>query len=110
MAPELARGAKNASAASDMYAMGVMAFELLTRGRVSGADEERFDNLRSGTRAPPSFAEHTPTLPPALAVLLDRCLARDPSARPTAQELAEALGAAGLSSSRFPAARGIPPA
>jgi tRNA A-37 threonylcarbamoyl transferase component Bud32 len=89
MAPELARGAKFASAASDVYAVGVMAFELLTGKVPSGY--ETLDHLRNRSTPAPSFTKHTPALSPGLAALFERCLAREPGIRPTARELADAL-------------------
>ncbi len=76
LAPELLRdGAKAASEASDVYALGVIAHECLTGRRASDADEVA---LGEGT--------------PEVAEALRRCLARAPDGRhASAWELARAL-------------------
>ena len=93
MAPELLRGAKLANGASDVYALGVIAREVLTGNLPEGF--EVLLHLRTRDRVQiPSIAEAVPSLPKELATLLDACLARDAAERPTAAELAKALGEA----------------
>lgn len=85
MAPEQFAGAP--VPASDVYALGVVALELLT-GDVpfSGSAEELA--LQHLNAAPPVPRG----LPTAWADLLPAMLAKDPAARPTAAAVAEALG------------------
>jgi serine/threonine-protein kinase len=106
MAPELGRGAKHASAASDVYALGVMAFELLTGHLPTGF--EVLSHLRDRSLPLPSLASRIPSIDARLAELLDRCLAYEPIARPTASELEGALAAACAAPRE--AARGMPAA
>ncbi|HEU0033301.1 MAG TPA: serine/threonine-protein kinase [Kofleriaceae bacterium] len=87
MAPELAAGAEHACAASDVFSFGVVAFELL-----GGALP--FDVPPVYARpAPPPLASRCPHVRPEVCTLVDRCLAIDPAARPTAAALASALAA-----------------
>jgi serine/threonine-protein kinase len=89
LAPELANGARDATPASDIWSFGVIAHELLT-GALPFlipplfAPNQPLDALWRGVHAP---------IAPALRALVERCLARDPAARPTAQELAGELAA-----------------
>jgi serine/threonine-protein kinase len=81
MAPEQARGL-SVSPRSDIYALGVIAFELFT-GSVpfDGATPMDVMVAHVGTPAPlPSSRE--PSLPPALDALVARMLAKAPEARP----------------------------
>jgi serine/threonine-protein kinase len=90
MAPEIVPlGVKAAQPPADVFAFGVIAFEMLA-GRRPYENMPTFLGLAVAP-APPSFATLVPSLPAATAALLDRCLAREPGERPTAAELAEAL-------------------
>ncbi|HEV7710870.1 MAG TPA: protein kinase [Asanoa sp.] len=92
VAPERLDGTP-AQPATDTYSLGVLLHETLT-GRVPvPADtwEDLTRALREGTEpAPPEV----PGLPPEVADLCLRCLARDPAARPTAHAVAATLRAA----------------
>jgi serine/threonine-protein kinase len=91
LAPEQARG-EPATAASDRYAVGVVAFELLTGRRPYEGDTpttEAFAHLHADV---PSATSLDPTLPARVDAVLMRALAKDPAARPaSAQELVDEL-------------------
>jgi eukaryotic-like serine/threonine-protein kinase len=91
LAPELWRG-EVATTRTDLYAIGVMLFELATGTAPFPATE--LGELRRAVTggAAPSVIGAAPRLPPWLAGLIDRCLAEDPARRPeTAAELAHAI-------------------
>ncbi len=89
IAPEVARGYA-ATAASDMYAVGCVAFWLLTR-RLPFQDRDIPTLLFAhANREPPSLGDLV-EVPRELALLVDRLLAKDPAERPTAAMVAEAL-------------------
>jgi serine/threonine-protein kinase len=85
MAPELLAGARP-SVASDLYALGLMLFELLTGERPH--DEESLGELmrRRHHEPAPDVREVRPTLPRELAELLASALAQRPAARPADAE------------------------
>lgn len=88
MAPELGRGAKEAAPSSDLWSFGVIAYELLTGGRAFTVPPVL--EVLAGRRLElPTFPEDV--APAATRALLARCLSREPSERPTAAELVEAL-------------------
>jgi serine/threonine-protein kinase len=91
MAPELEHGARGATPPADLYSLGVMAYELLSR-KLPHATAPVLERLAG--RVPPkapSLGEARPDLPAPLIALIDRCLAFSPEARPTAAEVSEAL-------------------
>jgi serine/threonine-protein kinase len=89
MAPEQVAGSAPRPA-TDLYALGVMAFEMLLRKRpFDGATPHERALARLGDRPPPLSGVRA--VPEALGRLVDRCLAFEPDARPTASEVVLAL-------------------
>ncbi|MEQ1693457.1 MAG: protein kinase, partial [Gemmatimonas sp.] len=99
MAPEQAAGDPTIDHRADIYALGAMAYELLT-GRHVFADRTAPRMLAAHmSEAPRPITELRPDLPAALAASVMQCLAKDPSDRPQqAGEIARALEAVGSSS------------
>jgi serine/threonine protein kinase len=80
LAPELLQG-ESPSVGTDVYAMGVLLYEMFT-GRVPIDDDNTARLVRRIVReTPPSVASLRPDLPPDLAAILDRAIAKDPQAR-----------------------------
>lgn len=93
LAPELLQGSAP-SVRTDVYAMGVVLYEMFT-GRVPIDDDNTARLVRRIVReTPPTVASLRPDLPPDLAKILDRAIAKDPEARfPEASALADAIAA-----------------
>jgi eukaryotic-like serine/threonine-protein kinase len=81
MAPEQARG-EAATPASDRYALGCVAFELLTGRRPFEADSPTAEAMLHASEPPPHASELEPSLPAAVDTVLLRALAKNPDARP----------------------------
>jgi predicted Ser/Thr protein kinase len=101
ISPEQAQG-KSATPASDRYALAVVAFELLT-----GAKPFQAEHFAAQARAhveddPPRTTEMDPSLPRGVDPVLERGMAKEPSARwETAAAMVDALERA-MGSSRLP--------
>jgi serine/threonine protein kinase len=93
IAPELVRGRSHISPAADVFAFGVMAFELAT-GQRPFAEPPVLAMLAGRIPTwPKPLAESDPSLPPGLAELIDRCLSPQPEARPTSEQISAQLAA-----------------
>jgi len=89
MAPEQALGDPGTDQRADIYAWGVVAWELLG-GAHPFAERKTMQALITAhvTEKPPSLTERRPEVPPALAALVMRCLEKNPENRPqSASEL-----------------------
>ncbi len=95
MAPEQAAGDSATDHRADLYALGCVAYELLS-GAAPFADRAPRQLLAAHmSEVPAPLAATRPDVPPALAQLVARCLEKDPDARPqTARAVLTALDAA----------------
>ncbi|MBP9204809.1 MAG: serine/threonine protein kinase [Kofleriaceae bacterium] len=91
MSPEQCLGSRQIDARSDLYSFGVLLFWMMT-GQVPFTGRSAGEVIRQHLRAPPPTLSDRPAVPPEVADLVARCLAKAPSARPqTADELASTL-------------------
>ena len=91
LSPEQARG-ESATAASDRYGLGVVAFELLTDRRPFEGETAATEALAHVTAPVPSAEQIEPGLPDGVDEVLARALAKDPADRPgTCGELVSEL-------------------
>ncbi len=91
LAPESINDPSSTGPASDLYALGAVAYYLLTGQRVFEGDLVQLcvQHLRD-TPVPPEERTDNP-VPPALSELILACLAKGPDARPTADHLRRAV-------------------
>lgn len=91
MAPEQATNAAGVGPSADLFAFGVMAYELLT-GQVPFLPPAVFRVMAHAPIPPPALKlAKLAGLPPAVGATLDACLSMDPSARPEAATLVQVL-------------------
>ncbi|HZF68579.1 MAG TPA: protein kinase [Gemmatirosa sp.] len=91
VSPEQAVGAE-LDGRSDLYALGVVGFQLLS-GRLPFDDASGAGVLVAhATRPAPPLRRFAPHVPPSLAAVIDRCLAKHPDDRfPSGEAFADAL-------------------
>jgi serine/threonine protein kinase len=91
ISPEQALG-RPATAASDRYALAVVAYELLTGARPFAGGPPSAQALQHAEEQPSRASQIAPDLPPAVDAVFARGLAKDPGQRPrTATELVAAI-------------------
>ncbi len=92
MAPEQMRSSRDVDARIDVWALGVVLFELLTRRWPFEADTMPELCLKVVSEPPLSLATLRPDVPAEFLAVVARCLEKDPNARfANAAELATAL-------------------
>lgn len=95
MAPELAREAREADARTDVWALGVLVFEVLTGQVPFAGDSVPRMLLAIATTPPARLSDVRPGVPASISRVVERCLRRNPDERyANASELAEDLGRA----------------
>jgi eukaryotic-like serine/threonine-protein kinase len=93
MAPEQVRG-HDAGRAADVYALGSILFEILSGEPLHPRGEAAFaSTLTQPQDAPARRVSEQRTIPPELDAVCFDALAEDPTARPTARELADRVQA-----------------
>jgi formylglycine-generating enzyme required for sulfatase activity/dienelactone hydrolase len=88
MAPEQAMGQEAVDARADLYALGVVAYEMLGGQPPFGGRTPQAVLAAHATQPPPPLEGLAPDLDPALAAAVMRCLEKDPDLRwASAEEL-----------------------
>jgi len=83
MSPEQARGV-GVDHRTDIYALGILMFEILTGQRPFPSSGDAFMTLQyHAEEPPPSLASLLPELPAEMVQLVDAMLAKEPAARPS---------------------------
>jgi serine/threonine-protein kinase len=81
MAPEQCEGTVEIDHRADIYALGVILFEMLTGEVPFGGTSYATIMLNQVNMAPPAVRELVPDLPPALDAIVSRALAKNPALR-----------------------------
>jgi hypothetical protein len=111
MAPEQLAGDPAADHRVDLYAVGLLGYELLAGEAPFKASSPQETMAAQLTRAPEPISKRRPDAPPALAALLTRCLAKNPADRPqTATEVVSLLDSLEISSGAMAPQRAFTPA
>ena len=91
MSPEQVEG-QSADPRSDIFALGIVLYEMVTGRRAFQGESRATLTVAILTDDPPAVSTLSPSAPPLLDRVVDRCLAKDPEARwQTARDLASEL-------------------
>jgi formylglycine-generating enzyme required for sulfatase activity len=89
MAPEQCKGASGVTSKSDVYALGVMMYEMLC-GQTPFQGEGLGDIMvKHMTEEPPPLQRRQPAVSEPIAALVSRMLAKSPDARPSMRQVIE---------------------
>lgn len=92
MSPEQAAGERNIDGRSDLYSLGVVAYQMLTGELPFNAPSVAGILMKQITEPAPDLRKKRPDAPEDLALAVARCLEKDPESRwPTADALRRAL-------------------
>ncbi len=86
MAPEQAAADPTMDHRVDLYAFGVLAYEVLTGDTLFPGRSGAALFVAHATEAPPPIQRRRPDLPPSLAGLVMRCVEKRPDARPSSAD------------------------
>jgi tRNA A-37 threonylcarbamoyl transferase component Bud32 len=100
IAPEQCQGARDVTAKADVYALGVMLYEMLGGRRPFESDSAVGLMFSHMNAEPPPLQNLAPTLPEPLIQLVHSMLAKSPDARPTMIEVAARMEQLGASATK----------
>src|SRR5687767_8260502 len=96
MSPEQASGDRDIDGRSDLYSLGLVGYEMLAGVPPFTGKTSASVIIKQITEQPPPLVERAAGIPPALASVIEKALAKDPDARwPDGDAMARAISAAG---------------
>ena len=96
MSPEQQRGAAKVDVKTDVYALGIMMFEMLTGKPPFDADGTGALMALHIYSQPPQLREVDPSIPPHIEQLVSSMLSKDPAARPSMTEVVQRIEGFGV--------------